>query len=135
MSRIGINDDSLTGKIVYALSCKSAKLLGPACIKLGTQTYIGYEEDFIFMYSNEKLSRPLEDKTAELFFDPSNQVFISLIKGQDAETAHKNSKRAFIRNVQKLLTSQTSSEETAALRYLLWDLRHQVCLGDGSAHF
>lgn len=129
----GNNERFLSGKIVYALSCRSARKLGQASIVTGTRAYLGYTEDFIFMYSNEKRTHPMEDKTVALFLEPSNQVVISLLKGWDALTAHKNSRKAFARTMQKLLTSQTRLEDSATLRYLYWDMTHQVCLGDGSA--
>lgn len=129
----GINDNVLKSRIVYALSCRSAKILGLKSIESGASAYIGYVEDFIFMYSNEKRGHPLEDKTAELFLEPSNQVAISLLKGRTAGEAHQNSKRFFFRNIQKLLTSESSLEDSSTLRYLFWDMQHQVCLGDQSA--
>lgn len=128
----GVNDDILKSRVVYALSCRSAKILGSKSIRSGALAYIGYVEDFIFMYSNEKRSRPIEDKTAELFLEPSNQVAISLLKGHTAGEAHQNSREFFLRNIQKLLTSESSSAESSALRYLLWNMQHQVCLGDQS---
>ena len=129
----GVNDDILNSRIVYALSCRSAKILGPESIKSGALAYIGYVEDFIFMYSNEKRGHPIDDKTAELFLEPSNQIVISLLKGHTAGEAHQGSKKFFLRNIQKLLTSESSSIESSALRYLFWDMKYQVCLGDQSA--
>ncbi len=126
----GVNDDILKSRIVYALSCRSAKILGSKSIGSGVLAYIGYVEDFIFMYSNEKRGRPIEDKTAELFLKPSNQVAISLLKGHTAGEAHQSSKEFFLRNMRKLLTSESSSIDSSALRYLFWNMQHQVCLGD-----
>lgn len=82
---------------------------------------------------NEKRGHPLADKTAELFLEPSNQVAISLLKGRTVGEAQQNSKKSFLRNIQKLLTSESTPEDSSALRYLLWDMQHQVCLGNQSA--
>ena len=131
--RAGENTLLLAKRVVYALSCRSARVLGRDSITEGTRAYIGYVEDFVFMYSVNKRTRPLEDKTAELFFGPSNQIMMSLLKGNSADSSHQNSKRAFIHNIRKLLTSQTSKEDTATVKYLLWDMKNQVCLGVGDA--
>lgn len=130
--KIGENEEILKSKIVYALSCKSAKGLGLESIKAGTVTYLGYDEDFIFVYDLEKVSRPLEDKTAVLFLEPSNQLVNSLLKGHTAKESHKCSKYSFAKNIQKLLTSE-SPPYNYLIPYLLWDMRHQVCLGDENA--
>ena len=129
----GVNENILRSRIVYALSCRSAKVLGFKSIENGALAYIGYTEDFIFMYSNEKRGHPLDDKTAELFLGPSNQVVISLLKGHTAGEAQQNSRKSFLRNMQKLLTSESSLEDSSTLRYLFWDMQHQVCLGDKAA--
>lgn len=129
----GENESLLSEKIVYTRSCQSAKILGVQCVKKGTRAYIGYKEDFIFMFDESKITRPLQDETAKLFLEPSNQVVISLIKGNSAVKSHQNGKRAYLRNIQRLLTSESSSEDTASVRYLIWNMTHQVCLGNQSA--
>ena len=129
----GKNEAMLKGAIVYALSCRSAKVLGVASVQQGTRAYIGYEEDFIFMYNSEMRTRPAEDNTALLFLDPSSQVMFSLLKGHNARDSQANTKKVFMRTIQKLLTSQTSRDDTAMVRYLLWDMRNLVCRGDPAA--
>lgn len=73
----GENERVLEGTITYALSCRSAKILGKQSVVSGTRAYIGYEEDFTFMYESEKRTRPDEDRITALFLDSSNQVMIS----------------------------------------------------------
>ena len=131
--RTGENEHLLSEKIIYALSCRSAKILGASSVKKGARAYIGYIEDFIFMYSSEKRTRPRVDRTAALFLEPSNQVPLSLIKGNSASRAYRSAKNAYARGIQKLLTSRTSKEDTATIRYLFWDMKNLVCQGDGSA--
>lgn len=125
----GVNEDILRGRVIYALSCCSASGLGPRSIQIGAAAYIGYTEDFIFLYDESTRTRPHLDKTAELFLDPSNQVAVSLVKGHTAGEAHESSKQAFVRNIRKLLSSEASATESAAIKYLFWDLQAQVCLG------
>ncbi|MDO8662635.1 MAG: hypothetical protein Q7K98_05390 [Candidatus Omnitrophota bacterium] len=146
------NQDSITGhnndvileandrkavknKIIYARSCKSAKVLGEKAISHGAQAYLGYDEDFIFLYSRDKVSKPLEDKTATLFLSPSNQIPLSLLKNHCAGEANEKSKALFKKNIDKLLVAGPSSEHYRAIGYLYWDMIHQVCLGDKKATF
>lgn len=127
------NDRLLKDKIVYARSCSSAKKLGPKSIHSGTKAFIGYIEPFIFMHDPQAATRPLTDKTAALFLEPSNKVATTLLKGHSSSEADRRAKEAFRKNIRKLLTSESGKEDSSALRWLFWDMRHQVCLGDPSA--
>lgn len=121
------NEGLLKSKVVYALSCRSGKALGPSAVQAGAEAYIGYDEDFIFLYDENQRFHPERDKTSELFKDPSNQAMVSLLKGHTPKEAHANSKQSYIRRIRKLLTSQTSLSESSAVKFLLWDMQHQVC--------
>jgi len=128
--KVGENEKLLESKIVYALSCKSGKRLGPESIKKGAESYIGYDDDFIFFFDPEKMNRPLEDNVAKLFLYPSNHVARCLLKGHTTEDSCQRSKDLFLANIQKLLSSKSTPE---MVPYLLWDMRHQVCLGNKEA--
>ena len=125
-----INIGVLKNKIVYALSCQSAKKLGPKSIKQGTKTYIGYTEDFIFVYDTNKKKHPEKDETAGYFLKASNQIAVSLIEEKTTGQAYTDSQNAFRTNIKKLLTSDSQSQDSSMVRYLVWDMQHQVCLGD-----
>ncbi len=129
------NEALLKDKITYAISCKSAKKLGPKSIDSGAKAYIGYDDDFIFVYNPNKISRPLKDNTAKLFLEPSNELTISLIKGNNVEDSCKRYKQHFQENIKKLLSSESTEEETSIARYLWWDMVHQVCHGDKKSTF
>ncbi len=124
--QVGDNEQLLRSKTVYALSCQTAKKLGPKAIACGALVYLGYDEDFVFFTRKETESRPLDDDRARLFLEPSNQVIISLLKGYSPAQAHQKSKQAFAKNIEDLLTGK--SPEKYLVRYLFWDMRHQVCL-------
>lgn len=132
--KVGENEGVLKSKIVYALSCKSAKKLGPQSIKIGAIAYLGYDDDFVFVYNLGKISKPLNDNLAALFLRPSNQLVKSLLKGHSIEDSYKRSRDLFIGNIQELLTSKPSPYDYA-IPYLMWDLGHLVCLGNKSASF
>ena len=67
---ISVNDNEslLRNCITYALACSAAKKVGKSIVKAGSNSFIGYSEDFIFLHQVDKTTRPLEDKTAALFF-------------------------------------------------------------------
>ncbi len=124
---------AIKDKIIYARSCKSAKKLGQKIITNGARAYLGYTEDFIFTYSVNKTSKPLEDKEAALFLEPSNRIPLSLLKNHTAGEANEQSKGLFKKNIEKLLVEGPSSEHYSAISYLYWDMINQVCLGDKEA--
>lgn len=126
--RCGDNESLLAGTVTYARSCRSAVSLGPACIKNKTKAYIGYVDDFVFLYDDRFVTKPLKDTSAKLFLEPSNYVAISLLKGHSPQEANKRSKEVYMRNIRKLLTSETKGEAKEAIPYLLWDMNNQVCL-------
>jgi hypothetical protein len=128
-----VNDSMLAGSLVYALSCKSARVLGPNSITKGTHAYIGCQEDFIFLLTSDRQTRPADDRLAALFLDPSNQVVLSLLKGHSAKEAHLKAKRDYARTIQRLLTSAASADDAVTVRYLYWNMRHLVCHGDSDA--
>lgn len=133
--KAGDNEKLLESRIVYAVSCRSAKELGSKSIKAGALTYIGYTGDFIFCHDTRKIARPLDDKTVRLFLEPSNQVSISLIKGNTTQDSTNRSKQFFWRNIQKLLSSEGTAETNQYAKYLWWNMKHQVCLGDQEVCF
>lgn len=130
--RKDVNEEVLKGKIVYAISCQSGKLLGPACIKKGTKTYLGYDEDFIFL-CDENSSNPLNDKTAALYLAPAYQLAISLVNGKSAKEAYNASQNKFSQNIKSIVTSGSKDDNKNLLPYLLWDKTHQKLLGDEKA--
>ncbi|MDE1966587.1 MAG: hypothetical protein KGI45_00735 [Patescibacteria group bacterium] len=129
----GKNEIILKGTITYALSCSSAQTLGPAAVRSGAVAYIGYAEDFIFFISPEKMTRPKEDKTADMFLTPASHIVISLAKGHSTGKATDSAKGYFLKSVQKLISSESSPDDREYMRYLIWDMKNLVCLGDREA--
>lgn len=127
------NESILSGKIVFARSCRAAARLGRLCINKGTKTFIGYTDDFIFFINEAQTSHPLEDETAKLFLEPSNYVAIVLLKGHKTAVANERSKDLYRQNVQKLMTSETPKENKELIPFLRWNMINQVCLGDKNA--
>lgn len=128
-----LNADLLKGKIVFARACQSAKKLGKKAVAKGAKAYLGYKEDFVFLFDRDKEKTPLEDTTAVLFLEPSNKVAEVLVAGGTTGEANRAGKAAYRENIEKLLTSEASVAETEAVRYLVWDEQAQTCVGDQKA--
>lgn len=125
----------VNGKIIFARACRSAKILGPKLVVHGVIVYLGYKEDFWFKYNIRDISRPLEDKTAALFLEPSNYLVISLLKGHSAGEANKRSQELYKKNIGRLLVEGSLSENYDTIGLLFWDMINQVCLGNENATF
>lgn len=127
---LGENDSYLNSKIIYSRSCKFAKELGK---NSNAKAYIGYEEEFIFFYEPDKISRPLTDKTAKIFLDPTNKFVTSLIKGNSVAESQERSSQEYKENIKGLLVSDTSGEDTSMVKYLWWNWKNQTVIGDANA--
>lgn len=128
---INDNEKILHSKIVYAISCRSAKKLGRKSVEAGAVSYTGYEEDFIFVYEPDKISRPLTDETAKLFLEHPRIFIESLVKGNSVGDSLERSKRTLKDNFIKVLSDKNSS----TARYLWWDLKNFSSHGDLNAKF
>lgn len=124
--KVSDNEYILKDSVVFALSCKSAKVLGHSSIASGTIAYIGYVEDFIFCTSDEFSTRPQLDPIAKLFLEPTNTIVKMLISGNTPEVSERRGKEEFNNNIKQVLTSSSSDEYLA--RFLVWDMINQVCL-------
>mgnify|MGYP001241783486 FL=1 len=87
------------------------------------------------MVTDATATKPLQDKTAELFLEPSNYIPISLLKGHTAGDANKRSKNLFRKNINRLMVEGPSSYNYDDIIWLLWDMKNQVCIGDEEAVF
>lgn len=131
----GTNEVLLNGKIVHSISCSSAKELGPKCIKSGTISFIGYEDDFVFVFDKNKTFTPLKDDVASNFLEPPNELAISILKGNSVDESYKRSQDMFKKKISKLLTTEAPIGSENVILWLVWDMSKQVCLGDKGARF
>jgi len=126
----GKNEGLLKNRITYAVACSSARKLGLSCADKDT-TFIGYDEAFILNLDRRFLNNPLKDGRAEKFLDPSNKIALSLLKGHTCEEALESSKKAFKNNIIKLLLiGYRDPDALDDAKNLLWNMNHQVCLGN-----
>lgn len=127
------NEKILKDTVTYALSCSSAKRLGKSCVAEGAKTYLGYDEDYIFVFDEEKENDPLNDKTAGYFLNPSSRLVETILNEKTTGEAFQDSQNTFKETIQKFSLSESTAEERELLPYLLWDMEHQLCLGQKEA--
>ena len=123
----------LLEKVVYARSCDSAEELGRKCVRKGTAAFVGYRKKYFFAYSQLKITRPQQDKTAKLFLEPSNLIPISLLKGNTVGNSFKKSQNGMRRNFRFMLSSKASQAQRDAAPYLWRNIKSQIAIGNKKA--
>ena len=119
---LDVNDvNILKSMVIYAVACKSAQLLGPEAVKKGARGFVGYMNDFILVSQPNKVGHPLEDTTAALFLEPSNDVIVSLMKGHSPVVAAKKGRASFTESIKKALNSDIQSDDDKFIPYLHWN--------------
>ena len=112
----------LEGKTVHALSCQSAKKLGPLAKANGAKAFIGYKEDFIvFMDNRNRTSKPFDDEIAALFLDSAFTALELLLKQEEPEEVFAKTKEAYDKNIQKALNSDIQPDADQFIGWLYWD--------------
>jgi hypothetical protein len=123
----------LKSMIVFARACSSAKRFGQLAIQAGTVAYLGYDDDFWLVMDSAMSTKPLLDKTAEMFIGPSNHIAIALLKGHTAQEANIAARTMYARNIIELFKKGPLNPDYDNIKYLHWNMKHQVCLGDQNA--
>lgn len=125
--------DLLKEKILYVRSCEAGSFLGPLTIQEGATAFVGYSNKYWLIRSPEKNTKPLDDKIAKLFLEPSNQVPISLIKGNTVRSSFEKSQKDMYRNFNYMISSKATTEERDAAFFLYANFSCQVMFGDVEA--
>jgi len=129
----GKNEGLLKSKIVYALSCSSARKLGIIAIEKGAESFIGYKNPFVIYTDANREATPLKDNIAASFLNPSNRIGLSLLKGSTTQEASSKSKDAFKKEIKKYFVSSAMPGSDRIVAGLLWDMNCQVVLGNKEA--
>lgn len=128
-----VNDYLLRGKIVYALSCSSASVLGQNSVQRGAKVFIGYKRSFILGTDKTREATPLKDSIARSFLQPSNRLSISLLRGNTAEESAKKSIEEYKREIAKFASTKAMPGADRIASALLWNLSNQIVIGDKEA--
>ncbi len=126
------NASSLKDRIVYSISCKSARKLGPLSVRRGCSAFIGYDDDFIMFTDNNKSSRPLQDGIARSCLEPAMQLPVSIVKGNTVSVAYGASKNAFLKKIESLFRSK-EIEAPYILQSLIENMENLVYHGNGNS--
>jgi len=119
--------------IIYARSCSAATILGSKLISWGAKAFIGYIREFIFGYTQSKITRPLEDSLARLFLEPSNLVVTTILKSHKVSEAVERSKEMMYQNFKKMISATATYEERYSASWLWSNIKNQVLYGDMDA--
>jgi hypothetical protein len=128
----GKNHGLLDSRLVYARTCWAAASLGRAC-KGGC--FIGYNIPFSFWMDSRWSAKPSNDNTARLFFEPSNIIASSLLKGNTSGESMNKSKAMTIKTILRLLKEREEPGAMASVRLLWSNMQGTEILGDSQMRF
>jgi len=120
------NAHLLRGWVIYAMACKTAKVLGPAVIDAGGLAYIGYTDHFNFLPG-----------THEVFGECVNTIPLELGRGKSTGEALRIGREKFdyyIEKYKKMYADEDDSEIKDIYRktyeYLILNKNSLVLLGN-----
>ena len=126
----GVNSNLLANRVIYNLSCRAGRDLGRTAFNEGALSFLGYDEDFIFVISSGNhpdggMSNPLVDETSRGFFESHNSASISFIEGATTLESYYVSQGVFNEwiEVWEEIDSQVAG-------FLVWDRDHQILYGE-----
>lgn len=128
----GENHKILNSKIVYSRTCSSAVVLGKKSVESGTDAYVGYSAPFIFIYDESRTTEPRKDKKARPFFEATNLIPLSLLKGNTVRKAIEKSEKKFDEYIGHYASTK-SPWGAEILPYLRLDKKVQTAIGDKRA--
>ena len=109
--RVGNYDGAeVQDKVIHLLSCQTAKQLGPDMIQKKAKAYMGYFENFTFVFDDP--NTPTNE--IELFWKCDSTFDIMMAKGNTVQAAHNATIAAFN-------TAIASVPNTSAATWLTWD--------------
>lgn len=126
------NANLLNNKITYARACFAGLSIGKEIVKDNDGCFIGYIFPFSFWSSGAWSAKPLNDKVASLYLEPSNEVMLGLINGKTAKESDEASKKKMIENMKKLVKQKELY--TLNMLKILWsNYEGQIVLGNKNA--
>jgi len=115
---------NVKGKTVILLSCETAQQLGPALIRAGAASYIGWKEDFIWVMDADLVSTPWKDKWAEPVMLPVMNCMNAVLDGKSTREAFNIMTESFKANLEV-------EDEDFVKSCLEFNIENAVLLGDG----
>lgn len=126
------NHQILDSKLIFARTCWAAASLGRKC-KGGC--FIGYKNPFSFYMDEQWSAKPSNDNTAKIFFEPSNAIPSSLLKGNTAEEAVKKSLQLSKKTMLQLLKNENEPGVLASVNLLWNNIQGTAIFGNAQMKF
>lgn len=105
----------LSQVIVHALACAAGKSLGIKLVGSGTETFIGYNEDFHFYHDLKPGDDPTKDPLTSLFLEPAYAIPKLLADGLTAQEAFNESQKMSQQNLLMALKTNIDQPILASL--------------------
>lgn len=113
-------------KVVILLSCETAQELGPSLIKAGAASYIGWNQDFVWVMDGDLSSTPWKDTWAAPVLLPVVGCINDVLDGKTTGEAYDNMINAF--------TKEAAEEDEEIIQEcILFNRKNVVLLGDRNA--
>ncbi len=120
-------------RIIYTIACEAARSLGKVAVSKNTKCFIGYTEKFVIIYDHTKTATPLKDELSKPFFDSTNRIPLSIMKGNNCAESVERARNAYeewIVKVRNQVMEEHLPEQEWILRALIWDSMSLKLLGN-----
>jgi len=125
MDTLSIPD--VEGKVLILISCETAKELGPALINAGAASYIGFQEDLVWVMDADLASTPWADKKfAAPVMMPITNCVNTVLDG-------KTTGEAFAVLIENLAGNAELEEDDLIRSCINFNKKNAVLLGDPTA--
>lgn len=117
---------NVRNKVVVLISCETAQRLGPALIKAGAISYIGWQEDLVWVMDADLASTPWSDKMALTVMGPITDCVNIILDGKAIGEAYNTMLEELSRNAEV-------EEDELIKACIEFNRNNAVLLGDGNA--
>lgn len=124
------NADLMKDRVVYLLSCLTAKELGPEIVRRGARAYAGYREEFV--WTVESPESPATDRLAAPFGAASTAFPKVLIGGRTVREARERTLEAYEAEMEEWERSEDPYAREV-VKWLNWDMQALAVEGDEEA--
>ncbi len=127
--KVGDGLDVFKDKMIHAMACKSAAILGGEMIKVGSTAFVGYREEFKLTHRGKETDQEREaDDVAGLFLNPAFAAIVALIKGETAFSAYTLSQREYAKALSEFIKSNRNDLNSIIGAPLYHNMKYQTCL-------
>lgn len=117
---------NVRGKVIVLISCETAQQLGPALIKAGAASYIGWRDDLVWIVDADLASNPWSDKMALTVMGPITDCLNIILDGRAVGEAYSTM-------LEELLANASVEDDELIKSCLHFNHDNAVLLGDSAA--